>query len=119
LVVESHVSHTYNFLRKIPWTKHLQDVPKIAGAHHEKLDGSGYPQGLTAADIPIQSQIMTIADIYDALSAGDRPYKPRLSLDRTLAILHQEADLGKIDRDLLTLFEQRQVYRILADTNSS
>ena len=119
LVVESHVSHTYNFLRKIPWTKHLQDVPKIAGAHHEKLDGSGYPQGLTAADIPIQSQIMTIADIYDALSAGDRPYKPRLSLDRTLNILHQEADSGKIDRDLLMLFEQRQVYRVLADTNAS
>jgi HD-GYP domain-containing protein (c-di-GMP phosphodiesterase class II) len=119
LVVESHVSHTYNFLRKIPWTKHLRDVPKIAGAHHEKLDGSGYPQGLTAADIPIQSQIMTITDIYDALTAGDRPYKPRLSLDRTLAILHQEADLGKIDRDLLTLFEHRQVYRIFTDTNSS
>jgi HD-GYP domain-containing protein (c-di-GMP phosphodiesterase class II) len=119
LLVESHVSHTDNFLRKIPWTKHLQDVPKIAGAHHEKLDGSGYPRGLTGADIPIQSQIMTIADIYDALSAGDRPYKPRLSLDRTLAILHQEADLGKIDRDLLTLFENRQVYHVLTDTNSS
>ena len=78
LVVESHVSHTYDFLRKIPWTKHLRDVPKIARSHHEKLDGSGYPQGLTAAEIPIQSQIMTIADIYDALTASDRPYKPRL-----------------------------------------
>ncbi len=113
LVVESHVSHTYDFLRKIPWTKHLQDVPKIAGSHHEKLDGSGYPQGLTAIDIPLQTQIMTIGDIYDALTASDRPYKPRLSLDRTLAILRQEAAAGKIDRDLLTLFEQRQVYHIL------
>jgi HD-GYP domain-containing protein (c-di-GMP phosphodiesterase class II) len=113
LVVESHVVHTYDFLRKIPWTKHLQDVPKIAGAHHEKLDGSGYPQGLTAAEIPIQSQIMTIADIYDALTASDRPYKPRVSLDRTLAILHQEAATGKIDGDLLAIFEQRRVYQIL------
>lgn len=117
LVVESHVSHTYDFLRKIPWTKHLKDVPKIAGSHHEKLDGSGYPQGLRAIDIPIQSQIMTIADIYDALTASDRPYKPRLSLDRTLAILHQEATAGKIDNNLLELFEQRQVYSVLSDLN--
>jgi HD-GYP domain-containing protein (c-di-GMP phosphodiesterase class II) len=110
LTIESHVVHTYEFLKKIPWTKHLQNVPKIAGAHHEKLDGSGYPQGLVASEIPIQSQIMTIADIYDALAAGDRPYKPRLPLDRTLAILHQEAAAGKIDRDLLAIFEQREVY---------
>jgi HD-GYP domain-containing protein (c-di-GMP phosphodiesterase class II) len=113
LVVESHVSHTYDFLRKIPWTKHLQSVPNIAHAHHEKLDGSGYPQGLTAAEIPVQSQIMTIADIYDALTASDRPYKPRLPVDRSLAILYQEADLGKLDRHLLELFEQRQVYSVL------
>jgi len=117
LIVESHVSHTYDFLRKIPWTKHLQDVPKIARSHHEKLDGSGYPQGLTAGEIPVQSQIMTIADIYDALTASDRPYKPRLSLDRTLAILHQEAATGKIDSDLLALFEQRQIYAVLGDPN--
>lgn len=114
-IVESHVSHTYDFLRRIPWTKHLQNVPKIAGSHHEKLDGSGYPHGLIGAEIPIQSQIMTIADIYDALTASDRPYKPKLSLDRTLAILHQEADNGKIDRDLLTLFEQREVYQVLIE----
>jgi HD-GYP domain-containing protein (c-di-GMP phosphodiesterase class II) len=117
LVVESHVSHTYDFLRKIPWTKHLQNVPKIAGSHHEKLDGSGYPRGLTAIDIPVQSQIMTIADIYDALTASDRPYKPRLSLDRTLAILHQEATAGKLESNLLELFEQRQVYSVLSDLN--
>jgi HD-GYP domain-containing protein (c-di-GMP phosphodiesterase class II) len=113
LVVESHVSHTYDFLRKIPWTKHLQSVPDIAHAHHEKLDGTGYPQGLMAAAIPVQSQIMTIADIYDALTASDRPYKPRLPVDRSLAILYQEADLGKLDRHLLELFEQRQVYSVL------
>jgi HD-GYP domain-containing protein (c-di-GMP phosphodiesterase class II) len=113
LIVESHVNHTYDFLRQIPWTKHLQDVPKIASSHHEKLDGSGYPHGLMAIDIPIQSQIMTIADIYDALTASDRPYKPKLSLDRTLSILHQEAAAGKINLDLLALFEQRQIYDVL------
>jgi HD-GYP domain-containing protein (c-di-GMP phosphodiesterase class II) len=115
-IVESHVNHTYDFLNRIPWTKHLQDVPKIAGSHHEKLDGSGYPYGLTATEIPVQSQIMAIADIYDALTASDRPYKPKLSLDRTLSILHQEAGAGKIDQDLLALFEQRQVYRVLTES---
>jgi HD-GYP domain-containing protein (c-di-GMP phosphodiesterase class II) len=117
-IVESHVSHTYDFLCQIPWTKHLQDVPKIAGSHHEKLDGSGYPQGVTAAEIPIQSQIMTIADIYDALTASDRPYKPRLSLDRSLSILRQEAAAGKLNLHLLELFEQRQVYSVLAEINA-
>jgi HD-GYP domain-containing protein (c-di-GMP phosphodiesterase class II) len=113
LIIESHVDRTYDFLRQIPWTKHLQNVPKIAGSHHEKLDGSGYPHGLMAIDIPMQSQIMTIADIYDALTASDRPYKPKLSLDRALFILHQEAAAGKINIDLLALFEQRQIYTVL------
>jgi HD-GYP domain-containing protein (c-di-GMP phosphodiesterase class II) len=119
LVVESHVSHTYDFLRKIPWTKHLQDVPKIAHAHHEKLDGSGYPQGLMAAAIPVQSQIMTIADIYDALTASDRPYKPRVPVDLSLEILDREADAGKLDRHLLELFKQRQVYSVLSEISSN
>jgi HD-GYP domain-containing protein (c-di-GMP phosphodiesterase class II) len=117
LIVESHVTHTYDFLRKIPWTKHLQNVPQIAGSHHEKLDGSGYPNGLTATEIPIQSQIMAIADIYDALTASDRPYKPKLPLDRTLSILHQEANAGKLNSNLLVLFEQRQVHTVLSDLN--
>ena len=117
LIVESHVSHTYDFLCKIPWTKQLQSLPQIAGAHHEKLDGSGYPNQLTGVEIPIQSQIMAIADIYDALTASDRPYKPKLSLDRSLSILHQEAGAGKLNTNLLALFEQRQVYSILSDLN--
>jgi HD-GYP domain-containing protein (c-di-GMP phosphodiesterase class II) len=111
--IEAHVVHTYDFLRQIPWTKHLQNVPEIAGAHHEKLNGSGYPRGLMANEIPIQSQMMAIADIYDALTANDRPYKPKFSIDRSLAILRQEAESHKINTDLLDLFEQQQVYQIL------
>jgi HD-GYP domain-containing protein (c-di-GMP phosphodiesterase class II) len=111
--IEAHVVHTYDFLRQIPWTKHLQNVPEIAGAHHEKLNGSGYPRGLIAAEIPIQSQMMAIADIYDALTANDRPYKPKFSIDRSLAILRQEAESHKINIDLLDLFEQQQVYRVV------
>jgi HD-GYP domain-containing protein (c-di-GMP phosphodiesterase class II) len=111
--IEAHVVHTYDFLKQIPWTKHLQNVPAIAGAHHEKLNGSGYPRGVKAVDIPIQSQMMAIADIYDALTANDRPYKPKFSIDRSLSILRQEAESHKINADLLDLFEQQQVYRVV------
>ncbi|MBD1924506.1 GAF domain-containing protein [Microcoleus sp. FACHB-831] len=114
--IESHVTHTYAFLKRIPWTKHLQDVPIIAYGHHEKLDGSGYPQGLRHEEIPIQSQIMSIADIYDALTASDRPYKRRLPLEITLQILRQEAAKTKINSDLVDLFEQRQVFTVLGHT---
>jgi HD-GYP domain-containing protein (c-di-GMP phosphodiesterase class II) len=111
--IQSHVSHTYNFLKRIPWTKHLQDVPVIAFGHHEKLDGTGYPRGLKQADIPVQSQIMAIADIYDALTAGDRPYKKRLPVATALRILRQESQQNKLNLELVELFEQRQVFSVL------
>lgn len=116
LSIEAHVTHTYTFLNRIPWTKHLKNVPIIAYAHHEKLDGSGYPQGLAQQEIPFQSQILTIADIYDALTASDRPYKRRLSIETTLAILRQEAARNKINSDLVDVFEQRQIFNVLGHT---
>ncbi|HEY9752187.1 MAG TPA: HD domain-containing phosphohydrolase [Coleofasciculaceae cyanobacterium] len=117
--IQSHVNHTYTFLKQIPWTKQLQNVPTIAYSHHEKLDGSGYPLGLKQSDIPIQSQIMAIADIYDALTAGDRPYKQRLSTPTTLSILRQEAGRNKINPELVDLFEQRQVFKVLGHKTDS
>ena len=102
--IESHVSHTYSFLSLIPWTRNLSNLPDIAYAHHEKLDGSGYPRGLKQEEIPVQSKIMTISDIYDALTASDRPYKPALPVDRALDILGYEAKAGKLDADLLQVF---------------
>ena len=111
--IEAHVSHTYEFLKRIPWTKHLQNVPLIAYCHHEKLDGSGYPLNLRGEDIPIQTQIMTVADIYDALTAADRPYKRPLPVSTALRILSEEAANNKINPDLVELFEQRQVYTVL------
>ncbi len=114
--IEAHVVHTYDFLKQIPWTKHLQNVPAIAGAHHEKLNGSGYPRGVKAVDIPIQSQMMAIADIYDALTANDRPYKPKFSIERSLSILRQEAESHKINAELLDLFEQQQIYRLVGQS---
>jgi HD-GYP domain-containing protein (c-di-GMP phosphodiesterase class II) len=116
LGIEEHVTHTYHFLRRIPWTKHLKDVPTIAYGHHEKLDGSGYPQGLKQEEISVQSQMLTVADIYDALTASDRPYKRRLPLDTALKILRQEAAKNKINSDLVELFEQRQVFTVVGHT---
>lgn len=113
LAIEYHVTHTYEFLKRIPWTGDLKEVPTIAYGHHEKLDGSGYPRGLTQAEIPIQAQIMTIADIYDALTAGDRPYKRGLPVEAAIAILRQEAGQNKINSEFLDLFEHRQVFSVL------
>ncbi|VXD16509.1 HD-GYP domain-containing protein [Planktothrix paucivesiculata] len=111
--IESHVSYTYAFLKQIPWTNDLKNVPMIAYRHHEKLNGTGYPLGLTALDIPIQAQIITIADIYDALTAGDRPYKSGLPTVTALKILQQEASKNTINADCLELFKQRKVYEVL------
>ena len=109
--IESHVSHTYHFLRQIAWTEDLSNVADIAHAHHEKCDGSGYPRGLTNEHIPIQAKLMTISDIYDALTAMDRPYKKALGAERALDILHVEARNGKLDLDLLKVFIDGAVFR--------
>jgi HD-GYP domain-containing protein (c-di-GMP phosphodiesterase class II) len=108
--VESHVTHTYNFLAKIPWTEDLAGVPLIAYAHHERPNGKGYPRRLVAADIPVQSRAMAIADIFDALTAQDRPYKAAVPLARSLDILHQDARDGHIDADLLRIFIEARVF---------
>lgn len=107
--IESHVVHTYNFLRRIPWTRDLANVAEYARGHHEKLDGTGYPSGAPAYSIPIQTRVMTIADIYDALTAADRPYKPAMPHARALMILEDEAKRGKLDQDLLRMFIEADV----------
>jgi HD-GYP domain-containing protein (c-di-GMP phosphodiesterase class II) len=108
--IESHVTHTYRFLSEIPWTGEYRRVPEIAYAHHEKLDGTGYPRKLPAADIPIQSKMMTICDIFDALVAWDRPYKKSVPVERALHILGDEAASGKLDKDLLGIFVEAKIY---------
>ena len=110
LEMESHVTHSFHFLTKIPWTPVMRGVPEIAYGHHEKLDGSGYPRGLTGDQIPLQARMMTIADIYDALTAQDRPYKRAVPTATALDILHEEAGQGKLDADLLDVFITKHVY---------
>lgn len=111
--IESHVSDTFNFLSKIPWTSELKSVPDVAHAHHEKLDGSGYPRRLKATDIPIEAKIMAIADVYDALTASDRPYKKAVPVEKALAILEHEKNAGKIDPELFRLFIEAEVYKVV------
>lgn len=108
--IESHVTHTFRFLKQIPWTRDLQSVPEIAFAHHEKLGGSGYPRGLQASAIPVQSRAMTISDIFDALTAQDRPYKLAVPLSKSLNILNEEAKDGNVDRVLLDLFIEAKIF---------
>ena len=108
--IQGHVTHTYEFLKKIPWNKGLANIPDIAAKHHEKLDGSGYPHKISANAIPIQSRIMTIADIFDALTAADRPYKKSISPDHALHIMGDEVSQGKLDAGLFDVFVESKNY---------
>ncbi|MDB4878783.1 MAG: metal dependent phosphohydrolase [Gemmatimonadetes bacterium] len=112
--IESHVTHTYRFLEQIPWTRELRAIPQIAYGHHEKLNGRGYPNQVDAASIPVQTRMMTIADIYDALTATDRPYKRAVPTARALDILHMEAREGMLDTSLLEAFIEARVYDAVA-----
>jgi HD-GYP domain-containing protein (c-di-GMP phosphodiesterase class II) len=108
--IESHVTHTYNFLKQIPWTPNLRWVPEIAYGHHEKLNGGGYPLKRRDPEISLQTRMMTIADIYDALTAWDRPYKKAIPPDKAIEILGMEVKDGHVDADLLQVFVEAKVF---------
>ncbi len=114
LQIESHVIHSFRFLSQIPWTKELKRVPEIARAHHEKLDGSGYPYRMPAEDIPFQSKMMTISDIFDALTARDRPYKRAVPVERALDIIGDEVNSQLLDPVLFNLFIDAKIYELTA-----
>ena len=109
-MIRTHVFHSYKFLDEIPWPAALKKIPKIAFAHHELMDGSGYPNKLKNAEIPIEAQIICVADIYDALIASDRPYKDKISPKDSIEILRKEADRGKLNIDLVELFIKSRIY---------
>jgi HD-GYP domain-containing protein (c-di-GMP phosphodiesterase class II) len=117
--IESHVAKSHDFLNKIQWTKLsplMGNIPEFAWGHHEKLDGSGYPRGLRGNEIPTQTRMMTISDIYDALTARDRPYKPAVPTSAALDILNAEAGRGQLDPDLLEVFIAKRVYDVTASS---
>ena len=111
--INSHVQHTYEFLQKIPWTGEFRRIPEIAWAHHEKLDRSGYPAGIDIQRIPLESKMMTISDIFDALTAKDRPYKRAIPPERALEILSAEVKEGKLDPDLFRVFVDGRVFDVV------
>jgi hypothetical protein len=108
--IRSHVVHTHEFLSQIPWGKQFRRVPTIAGAHHERLNGTGYPNRLRAEEIPVQSKMMSITDIFDALTASDRPYKKAVPIPKALDILGLEVKDQHIDGDLLEVFVAARVW---------
>jgi HD-GYP domain-containing protein (c-di-GMP phosphodiesterase class II) len=118
--IESHVTHSFNFLVQIPWTSELKNIPEIVYGHHERLDGSGYPRQLVSTDIPLQAKMMAITDVFDALVAQDRPYKKAIPYERAFHILDDEVKLGKLDGELFKLFIDAKVWNLIkrADSDS-
>jgi len=110
--IESHVIHSYEFLKNIPWTSTMKDIPEISRSHHEVLTGNGYPDGLDDQAIPFASKMMMIADLFDALTASDRPYKKALTKEEALDILRKEAEEGKVDRELVSIFIEDRVFTL-------
>jgi HD-GYP domain-containing protein (c-di-GMP phosphodiesterase class II) len=108
--IEEHVVDSYSFLVLIPWTRDLSGVPAIAHGHHEKLDGSGYPMGLRGPQISVQTRILTICDIWDALTAGDRPYKKAVPLEQAIGLMQEECDAGHIDGSLFQVFVESRAW---------
>jgi HD-GYP domain-containing protein (c-di-GMP phosphodiesterase class II) len=114
-IINHHIVATIKMLEALPWPKHLQHVPEYAGGHHERMDGRGYPKGLTREQMSVQARMMGIADIFEALTASDRPYKSGMKLSQAIDIMRKFAKGGHIDPDLFAVFLQQKVYQRYAD----
>jgi len=112
--INDHIVQTIIMLEALPYPKHLRRVPEWAGGHHEKMDGTGYPRGLKRDQMSIPARIMMIADIFEALTARDRPYKARKKLSECVDIMARMSREGHIDPDLFALFLTSGVYRAYA-----
>ena len=109
-IINHHIVVTIKMLESLPWPRHLKNVPEYAGGHHERVDGKGYPKGLTRNQMSVQARVMGIADIFEALTAKDRPYKPGKTLTESLGILGKFKVNGHIDPDLFDVFIRDKVY---------
>ena len=114
-IINHHIVATIKMLEALPWPKHLMNVPEYAGGHHERMDGKGYPKGLTREQMSVQARVMGIADIFEALTAKDRPYKKGKTLSESLEILGRMRLNGHVDPDLFDVFVRKKVYRRYAD----
>jgi HD-GYP domain-containing protein (c-di-GMP phosphodiesterase class II) len=114
-IINHHIVATIKMLEKLPWPRHLKNVPEYAGGHHERMDGKGYPKGLRREQMSWQARMMGIADIFEALTAADRPYKPGMTLSQALSIMVKFKNNGHIDPDLFEVFVREGVYRRYAE----
>jgi len=114
-IINHHIVATNRMLEQVPWPKHLKNVPEYAGGHHERMDGRGYPKGLTRHQMSLQARMLGIADIFEALTAHDRPYKPGMKLSKALEIMVRFNKNGHIDPDLFDVFMRHRVYRQYAE----
>jgi HD-GYP domain-containing protein (c-di-GMP phosphodiesterase class II) len=118
--IESHVIHSYDFLVNIPWTPDLGRIAEIVRGHHEKLNGKGYPDGVTREHLSLETRIMTVCDIFDALTASDRPYKKAMPVEKAIQILRWEAEEGGLEPDIVEIFAESRVYeKVFDDARSS
>ena len=113
--INYHIVATIKMLEQLPWPKHLRNVPEYAGGHHERMDGKGYPKGLTRDQMSVQARVMGIADIFEALTAKDRPYKKGMKLSQAMGIMYKFRMGGHIDPDLFDVFVKEGVYRRYAE----
>ena len=113
--INYHIVATIKMLEQLPWPKHLKNVPEFAGGHHERMDGKGYPKGLTRDQMSVQARVMGIADIFEALTASDRPYKPGMKLSQAMGIMNKFKANGHIDPDLFDIFLHKGIYRRYAE----
>jgi HD-GYP domain-containing protein (c-di-GMP phosphodiesterase class II) len=113
--INHHIVATIKMLEQLPWPKHLKNVPEYAGGHHERMDGKGYPKGLKREEMSWQARMMGISDIFEALTAKDRPYKDGMKLSQALSILENFKNNGHIDPDLHEIFVKAEVYRKYAE----
>ena len=109
-MINNHMAVTINMLESLPFPKKLRRVPEYAGGHHEKMDGSGFPRGLKREEMSLPARMMAIADIFEALTARDRPYKPPMKISQALGILKKMRQDNHIDPDLFELFVRSRVW---------
>ena len=115
-IINHHIVATIKMLEALPWPNHLKNVAEYAGGHHERMDGKGYPKGLKREEMSVQARVMGIADIFEALTAKDRPYKPGMKLSQAMEILGKFALNGHIDPDLFSVFIRQKVYLRYAES---
>ncbi|MBI3855376.1 MAG: GAF domain-containing protein [Planctomycetes bacterium] len=113
--IEQHIVDTWEILKRIPWPRDFRAVANIAACHHEKINGSGYPWKLKGDEVPLGGQILAIVDIFEALTAKDRPYKPAIPVDKAIAIVQDEVNRGALNAKLWQLFLDRKIYHIFVD----